>query len=187
MNQPQHINPETREKLITILREKELKKSREENRNWKKWLQFTTLFSALFNFFVLCDLLVFTPVVTHDVIAEKEIVGSRGMQYDIAQIYTEEGKFWTIDYSRYDFPGHQIVYAETPFFGVADTILNQTSGHMMLRYIPAFWVALISSVLLLTLSVTALILYRLKKTTWADHLTQLCLISIPVQVILFWL
>ncbi len=92
-----------REELREVLKKKQTEKAKKEFKSWQKILRISTFLSLSVNLLLLADLYLFPPVIQHDTIVKTEDLYIRKDQYNRKMIYTAEGKFWMVEYSKYDF------------------------------------------------------------------------------------
>jgi hypothetical protein len=178
------LTEQQREQLREVLKKKQAEKSKKEFKSWQKILRISTFVSLTLNLLLLADLYIFPPVVQHDTLIKTEDLVVRKHQYNQKMLYTQEGKFWMVEYSKYDLTGNQITYLKTPFFSISHTILNHQSGMMIIRYFNARLIATVVSALSIMMAALAIALTRAQKRKAADHLTTLLMLILGAEIVL---
>lgn len=176
-----------RAELRELLKKKQADNAKKEFKSWQKILRISTFVSLSFNLLLLADLYIFPPVVQHDTIIETEDLYVRADHYNRKIIYTAEGKFWTAEYSKFDFTGNQIVYLKTPFFSITSSIFNHQSGMMILRYFNARFIATAVGVVCIVMALLAIALTRANNRRIADHITTVMLLILGAEIVILFI
>ncbi|MBK6527841.1 MAG: hypothetical protein IPG07_21215 [Crocinitomicaceae bacterium] len=173
-----------REELREVLKKKQTEKAKKEFKSWQKILRVSTFLSLSVNLLLLADLYLFPPVIQHDTIVKTEDLYIRADQYNRKMIYTAEGKFWMVEYSKYDFTSNQIVYLKTPFFSISSDIFNHQTGYMIIRYFNARIDSNSRGLTCIAMAILAIGLTRANKRKIADHLTTVMLLILGAELVI---
>lgn len=173
-----------REELREVLNKKQTEKAKKEFKSWQKILRVSTFLSLSVNLLLLADLYLFPPVIQHDTIVKTEDLYIRADQYNRKMIYTAEGKFWMVEYSKYDFTSNQIVYLKTSFFSISSDIFNHQTGYMIIRYFNARLIATAVGLICIAMAILAIALTRVNRRNIADHITTVMLLILGAELVI---